>query len=162
MPPFSRKTFRSFFKKIFIACTLILVAFVLVEEFHHFEGTTDFVILSDKVGNPAVMVTFRIDPEVNDAKNPSRCVVGGDKLYISHNVSIFTESKIGSVLRRYHYGDYYQIFGKTILKSCNDLFMPVKFVASYPDMLKWPFRYDDIRMGDPDYDHIMRLRYSLQ
>ena len=161
MPSFPRTTLSSFFKNIFITCVWILIIFVGVEELHHFEGKTDFIILAGKIGDPAIMVTFRVDPDINK-EDPNHCIVGGDKLYTNHNVSIFTEAKVGSVLKRYHYEDYYQIFRKTVLKNCNELFMPVKFIPSYPDMQKWPFRYNDVKMGDPDYDRIMRLRYSLQ
>ncbi|MDP3697688.1 MAG: hypothetical protein Q8R55_06810 [Candidatus Taylorbacteria bacterium] len=145
----------TFFAFIFVGLTLFGM-----EKLYHLQSEVDFVILTDKVGDPALMTIFRVAPDKNKEKDPNYCSVGGDKLYTPWNVSVFTSSKAGDVLKRYHYTDHYRIFGKTFLKDCYDRFMPVKTVSLYPDMNYWPFRKDDLKPGDPDYDHIVKLTKS--
>ena len=152
----------------FLASTLALFIFfgmffgILfgIEKLHRFQTETDFVILVDKVGHPAFMTTFRVNPNRPENKNPDYCSVGGDTLYTPHNVSVFTAAQVGDVLKRYHYTNSYRIFSKTFWQDCFEMYMPVKLVSIYPDMGHWPFRKDDLRKGDPDYDRIMRLTQS--
>ncbi len=149
-----------------LVCAAIVVVaglmFFAINKSYQFKEERDFVILADKIGNPTVMTTFRVDPNGRENKDSNYCHVGGDKLYTHWNVSVFTAAGVGDVLRRYHYTDSYRIFGKTILQDCYEIFMPVKLVFLYPDMNYWPFRKDDLNKNDPDYDRISKLTKSQQ
>ena len=122
--------------------TMFFGILIGTEKLHYFQSKTDFVILTDKVGDPALMTIFRVDPDRPKEKDPNYCSVGGD------------------VLRRYHYTDSYRIFGKTFWQDCFEMYMPVKLVSLYPDMNYWPFRKDDLKPGDPNYYQIMELTKS--
>ncbi len=151
---------RSILLRFVCLCVVLGLMFFVINISHlGFEKEKDFVILADKVGNPTLMTTFRVDPNGRD-KDPNYCSVGGDKLYTPWNVSIFTEAKVGDVLKRYHYTNFYRILGKTILQDCYETFLPVKIVSLYPDMNYWPFRKDDLVKNDPDYDRISKLTKS--
>jgi len=147
-----------------IRLTGVLVIFGLmffaIHKSYHLEKESDFVILADKVGDPTKMTIFRVAPSERDNEDPSDCSVGGDKLYTPWNVSIFTAANKGDVLKRYHHTFFYQIFGKTLLRDCYDVFMPVTHVSLYPDMNYWPFREGDLAQNDPDYDLISKLTKS--
>ncbi len=149
-----------FLLKFVCVCVVSGLMFFTISKSYHFQEDKDFVILADKVGNPAIMTTFRVGPNGHGSKDPNYCSVGGDKLYTPWNTSVFTEAKAGDVLRRYHYTTSYQVLGKTILQDCFEMFMPVKIVSLYPDMNYWPFRKDDLDKNDPDYDRISKLTKS--
>lgn len=150
---------RSSMIKFACLCVAFGLIFFAINKSHRFEEEKDFVILADKVGDPVIMTTFRVEPSGHE-KNPNYCSVGGDKLYTPWNVSVFTEAKAGDVLRRYHYTSSYQILGKTVLRDCYEMFMPIKIVSLYPDMNYWPFREDDLAKNDPDYEKISKLTES--
>ena len=141
-------------------CAVVGLMFFAIHKSNHFEEERGFVILADKVGHPAIMTIFRVDPNERRKKDPNYCSVGGDKLYTPWNVSVFTEAKVGDVLRRYRHTYSYRILGKTILQDCYEGFIPVKTVFLYPDMNYWPFRKDDLAKNDPDYDRISKLTRS--
>lgn len=147
------------FRFTYVFC-LVGFLFFVIHKSYHFEEERDFVILADKVGHPAIMTIFRVDPNERSKKDPNYCSVGGDKLYTPWNVSVFTEAKIGDVLRRYHHTYSYRILGKIILQDCYEGFIPVKTVSLYPDMNYWPFRKDDLGKNDPDYGRISELTRS--
>ena len=42
-----------------------------IEKSHHLETKTDFVILADKVGDPALMTIFRVNSVRPEEKNPN-------------------------------------------------------------------------------------------
>lgn len=136
---------------------VILIAFNVSNQY---KEQRDFVILADKVGDPTLLTIFRVDPNGQNLRGPGSCLVDGNKLYTPWNVSVFTEAKIGDVLRRFHYTDYYEIFGKVIFQNCYEAFLPVKAVSLYPDMNYWPFRKNDLSQNDPDHDNIFKLTQS--
>lgn len=151
---------RSFLFKFACLCVAFELIFFAINKSHRFEEEKDFVILADKVGDPVVMTTFRVNPNGHENRNQNYCFVGGDKLYTPWNVSVFTEARAGDVLRRYHHTSSYQILGKTVLRNCYEIFMPIKKVSLYPDMNYWPFRKDDLDKNDPDYSKISKLTES--
>lgn len=128
-----------------IWCIVLGLIVFAINRSYHLEEESDFVILVDKVGDPVIMTVFRMDPAKYDKENedPNYCDVGGDELYSSWNVSVFTAANEGDVLRRHHYTYYYQIFGRAFLVDCYERFMPVKVVSLYPDRTQWPFRESD-------------------
>ena len=138
---------------------LIVVGFIFftLDKSYRFETESDLVILADKVGDPVVMTTFRVDPDQYEKEDPNYCSVGGNKLYTPWNVSVFTAASEGDVLRRHHYTSYYRTFGQVILQDCYEMFAPVKLVSLYPDMTMWPFRKGDLTKNDPDYVRISKL-----
>ncbi len=153
---------RSILLRSVCTATVAGLLFFAINISHQFKEEQDFVILADKVGNPTLMTTFRVDPAGHENKDSNHCSVGGDKLYTPWNVSVFTAASVGDVLRRYHHTDFYRIFGKTILQDCYDAFLPVKIVSLFPDMNYWPFKKDSLTKNDPDYDRIFQLSKSQQ
>ena len=145
------------FVRLLVVFALFFGLVWIIEKFSYFQNETGFVILADKVGHPTRMTIFRVQPTNQSQSSQSSCQVGGDKLYTPHNISIFTAAEIGDVLRYYRHVYSLKILNKVIWQSCEEMYMPLKIVTSYPDMGYWPFRKGDLGEHDPDYERIARL-----